>query len=283
MKLPKKILLIIYLVMVVVGGIFLYFKRPFNSELVYWDYMISQDPKPKDISETEYFLGNQKGICWRNNKIHSKQELNIHSMRSLVDILLKEIELERNGHVPNAVSTQFSYYHGTDSYCKKNQFNCKLWLIKYNLSFNNAKLYWHDLFKTTDKVHQFISSKNSFLISDISLLENSLNKSIFIRTSFFGDEVYPSDCCKVIDKKEFDLIRNKKIIFESHDKTLNNQFKGKLPYSELKQYGIGDFYFMVKTIKFSHIKNVELYESNHIYFINNCGDLLIKPYFSANS
>lgn len=266
----------------ILAGLFFYHQQSSNSELVYWEYMINQDPKPKHISEEGYFLGNQKGMCWRDNKIYSKDELYIQAIKGFTQVLLREIELERNEKVPNYMSINGDYHHGTAAYCKNNSFGCKLWLIDNGLSFNQIKSIWNKLFSTKEKMYQFISSKSHSLIEDNAFLsERKLNRPMLVHTSFFSDEIYPSDCCEIINKKAFQTIKNKKIIKESYNKTLNNQFKAILPDVLLEQYGVGHFYFVVKSIKVSHV-NEYFQEDYHIYFINNCGDILVKPYFSFN-
>ena len=51
MKLFKKYLFFVLLIVMILGGFFFYHKQSSNPELVYWEYMINQDPKPKHISE----------------------------------------------------------------------------------------------------------------------------------------------------------------------------------------------------------------------------------------
>lgn len=276
MKFSKKYVCFVLIVMIL-GGLFLYHKTSSNPELVYWEYMINQDPKPKNISKKAYFLGNQQGMCWRDNKIYSKDELYFQAMKSFIQILLREIKLEKNEKVPNYMSINDDYHHGTASYCKRNQFNCHLYLISQKLSSNKIKSVWHNLLNNKNLLNKSILDERT-LNQKNQLLNNDF---ILVHKSFFGDTVYSSNCCRIINHTEFNQIKNKKIIHTSFSKILNNQFTGTLPSSHtLNQYGVGDFYFMVQSIKKSDIKNKDFYDNYDIYYINNCGDILIKPYFS---
>ena len=270
MKLFKKYLFFVLLIVMILGGFFFYHKQSSNPELVYWEYMINQDPKSKHISEEEYFLGNQEGMCWRDNKVYSKDELLQKAKLQFLMYIEKKIDDYQYGRVLDASEKN---YLDTDVVCQKNPLNCQLYQSKLTLKKNELV----EFLEKDDNVDKIIETARQFSVEQ-EYMEN-LNQT-YIARYHNAQEIFPADCCKVQKVEQFiDFTQSengKQFIL------LTDKLSKLMQQKIVKNLGLNHALFLVNSIR-THIdiQNTPIFRIRNIYdssvyeifILNNCGDI----------
>lgn len=270
MKFSKKHLLFVFLfIVMILGSFFFYHKQSSNSELVYWEYMINQDPKPKHIPEEEYFLGNQKGMCWRENKVYLQDELIQKAKLQFLLNVEKELNDYKYGRILDASEKN---YLDTDVMCQKNPLNCQLYQSKLNFRKKELIVF----LGKNPNLDTVLDEVKYFSVQDY--IGNSAQTYIARYNNF--QEFFPIDCCTIQKMDNFiDFTQSKggKQFVLLTDKL--SEFKNR---ETVKNLGLNNLLFQVHFFR-THIdvQNTHQFHTNNIYdldmyqifILNNCGDI----------
>ncbi len=290
-----KYLLIVALLSAGGFGLYQYF-APDKYE--YWNQLIAKDPKPQGVSEAEYREKLRAGYCWRDRKFYQPEELHQKAMISFSEKLITEAAKYRHDETTNQGGHAY-----TSADCKRRKADCHVWVIPKD--YTNEQ--WDKKFQT--EIHpadkNLLTKFNAKKIQTSSELKSYLsnyNYEKFTLNQRFlnGQRVFGSNCCQVIpaNKIEKDLI-NKPLVTSYIPEFGDLHLENHIPHEiHVKDYGVGNFYLKTnelvtelkgdlygedltlekksyRKIGFGEFKNI----NPNIYFLNNCGDLLWKPYY----
>ncbi len=260
-----------------------FFIRSFNNQTTpydLWNEMKTKDPKPNNIPQVEYEAKNRKGYCWRDKKYYSKKELWYKAMKSLTGRMFYENRYHALHELPEKDCN-------SGKTCKvaripKNSDTDKLFQIRLN-----TPEFWEKL-DTLIKNNQ-AQSWNHRSIAKFANDDFMLNNYILIHqwndTSSFS--LYDSEnCCKVLNKSDWSLVAENYILKEGNNGERVFNQEARIPVDEdINSWGIGNYYFDVTKLVYStnnlkYNDNTEILEvQKTIFIMNNCGDILYKPYF----
>lgn len=276
MKFSKKYLFLFIVAML--SGLLLYHNQSSNPELAYWKYMISRDPKPRNISEEAYFSGNQQGMCWRDNKIYSKDELLQKAKWQFLIYIEKKLDDYKAGRILDASEEN---YLDTDIMCQKNPVNCQLYQSKLTLKKDKLVKF----LEKDNNVDKVLETARKFSAQQ-EYVEN-LNQTYFARYHNF-QTFFSVDCCTVQKTNQFfDFVQSKDgkqfvLLMDKLSQFMENE--------TVKNLGLNNSLFLVNSIdthidtqdnRQTRVKNV--YDTNiyKIFILNNCGDIfLISEFFN---
>lgn len=151
----------------------------------------------------------------------------------------------------------------------------QLWLIPKEYTIQglidlyklDPELFNQTLFENNNKV--LIHSKDD--VAQIPF-KDRVNKNMLMSVNVYSADLYPTDCCTIKSHQEIMADGTKWRLY-------NGQYTGypykgySLPHLNTQDYGVGN-YFLETTGLFKNSKKF-----THAYFLNNCGDVLFKPYY----
>jgi hypothetical protein len=100
-KPAKYILIIMFIILMVAGGLKIrdiYYKK---SPYYFWNELMRKNPKPFNVSQEEFEAKNRAGYCWRDRKYYSMEELWHKAMKSLTGRMIYENKFYWDNKVVN--------------------------------------------------------------------------------------------------------------------------------------------------------------------------------------
>ncbi|PIT09652.1 hypothetical protein [Snodgrassella communis] len=282
----KYILIILALVFMGVIGLQLQKLYYEKSPYYFWNELMRKNPKPFNVSQEEFEAKNRAGYCWRDRKYYSKEELWHKAMKSLTGRMIYENKLYWDNKVIDAGGDPMPTAGDCNSWK-----GCRVWRVPSKLT--NQKLQDYiggkddympkvNKLKNTENVQSYVYASDKNYVND----DFKLKDFILVHQLENGDyiELYGSDCCTILDKSEWSLIRQKdNYIFVSSKDDMGGTFvqESKIPTNlNINSLGVGNFYLGVTsfTAKHKHKYRFSKYPFT-VFYLNNCGDILYKPYY----
>lgn len=284
-KKTKYIVIVLSMILIIAGGFKikkLYYERP---PYHFWYELLKKNSKPFYISQNEFEEKNREGYCWRDRKYYTKKELWHKAMKSLIGKIIYENKL----YWENRTKNMDGKFLPTYGQCTSSN-NCRVWQVPIDL--------------TNQKLNNYIGVQNNYLDNINKLIElpevqtftyesdkNYINynfgleKFILIhrRTSEDSIELYGSDCCTVFNKSEWHLMKKRKNYVLASKKSILDTFveESKIPPDEdVNSLGVGNYYFGIDSFLPKNKTNYYPIDYPYeVFYLNNCGDILYKPYF----
>ena len=245
----------------------------------YWKELIAKDPKPDGVSEQEYREKLRAGYCWRDRKFYTPEELHRKAMVSFAERMLGVTIILQNSSITTLAGNSY-----VD--CQKNVNSCSVWLIPKN--YTNRQ--WDNLFLSAKKSTDYVlleeypkkQIKQSIDLEKYFIQYGNKGFTLVATGAEGGESVYGSDCCKVLSRKDVEpIIKNRHLI------TFAEIFPEKYIPSSIKieNYGIGNFYLnsreVIPSLSYSNKEGKVSHEADYseLLLMNNCGDVLWKPYY----
>ena len=288
-KASKYTLIIMFIILMVAGGLKIrdiYYKK---SPHYFWNELMRKNPKPFNVSQEEFEAKNRAGYCWRDRKYYSKEELWHKAMKSLTGRMIYENKF----YWDNKVVNDNGEFLPTEDECVRWN-GCKVFKIpmnpdKENYLKDNFENKYHfgralDLLVKHNEAESFIFASDKNYINDDFKLKN------YILLHRLGNPTYLSvydsnSCCTVLNKSEWSLIRKNYILkYIGIDSAVFMQ-ESKIPIDiDINSWGVGNFYFDVtysKSISVSEFvaedESETFKDTRKIFLLNNCGDVLYIP------
>ena len=288
-KPAKYTLIIMFIILMVAGGFKirdLYYQRP---PYRFWYELIRKNPKPFNVSQKEFEAKNRAGYCWRDRKYYSKEELWHKAIKSFTGRMIYENKLYWDNEVidaggdPRPTAADCSRFRGcrvlkipmsliNQEFCKDNIETKNSFWKKIDGLINNTKVQSYKFASDENYINDDFKLKNFVLI-------HQLDDRIPTNTTLYG-----SNCCSVLSKAELSLIKNKyKLRYAESDMGTFVE-ESRIPADiDINSWGVGNFYLGVTSSYYFDIVNFK--EGNEsglpkdIFILNNCGDILYKPYY----
>ncbi|WP_037587330.1 hypothetical protein [Stenoxybacter acetivorans] len=260
---------------------------------------MDKNPKPKNISFEEFSRKNRAGFCWKDHKTYTQEELRKKAILSYLESQLKMKQMAVKG---KRYSNRKNYFGYSIKDCD-DKWGCRIFLINKQLvdkpnGMNTEKnitnrddLNKIEIIKILNKnlnTNQLkpteITLQNLLYIQDVSSNSTS-NDYIIIDTDVgFNYSVYTfQEDFSVLSKAQFEVISRKKP--NKWDFDVGDGIFSRVSYipSEINinDYGVGNYYFYIKSFGFGENRNESKIEE--WFFIDNCGNLLHRPYYRSSS
>jgi hypothetical protein len=280
------ILLIILLVAIVAEVIKLKKFYEENSPYYFWNELVKKNPKPSNVTQQEFEAKNRAGYCWRDRKYYSKEELWHKAMKSLTGRMIYENKLYWDDKVIDAGGNP----RPTAADCNRSG-SCRVWRVPSKLTNQELQDFIGieddympkvNKLKNTENVQNYVYASDKNYVND----DFKLKDFILVHQLENGDyiELYGSDCCTILDKSEWSLIRQKdNYIFVSSKDDMGGTFvqESKIPTNlNINSLGVGNFYLGVTSFTAKHKHNYRFSKYPFtVFYLNNCGDILYKPYY----
>ncbi|WP_143557486.1 hypothetical protein [Snodgrassella alvi] len=280
-KPAKYILIIMFIILMVAGGLKIrdiYYKK---SPYYFWNELIKKNPKPNDITQEEFEAKNRAGYCWRDKKYYSKEELWHKAMKSLTGRMIYKNKLYWDNEVIDAGGDP----RPTAADCNRSG-GCRVWQVPMKLT--NQKLqdyigvgddYMQKVneLKNTENVQSYVYARDKNYVNDDFKLKDFILVHQLENRDYI--ELYGSDCCRVFNKSEWSLIRQKDNYIPVSSNLATFVEESKIPANiNISSWGVGNFYLGVTSI-LAGLKYKSPEYPSEIFYLNNCGDVLYKPYY----
>ena len=249
----------------------------------FWYQVIRKNPQPINVSLQEYAARNRAGYCWRDKKYYSKEELWHKAMKSFTERMIYENKLYWDNELIDAGGDP----RPTAADCKRSQ-GCRVWRIPINLTNQELKSFVGSGQRYSSKVDYLTKIKTSevyIFATDQNFIEaNFTSKNFILIQRNSVDTIYGTDCCTLLTKSEWSLIKNKnKSIYAEWDMGTFVE-ESRVPIDiDINSWGVGKFYLGVRSSHYFDIVNFgegdESVLADEIFILNNCGDILYKPYY----
>jgi hypothetical protein len=294
-KPAKYILIIMFIILMVVGGLKIrdiYYEK---SPYYFWNELIRKNPKPFNVSQEEFEAKNRAGYCWRDRKYYSKEELWHKAMKSLTGRMIYENKF----YWDNKVVNDNGEFLPTEDECARWK-GCRVFKIPMNPDkekflkedSENEYDFWKgiDILIKHNEAQSFIFASDTNFINDEFKLKNFILIHKLSNPSYLS--VYDSNnCCTVFNKSEWSLIRKNYILKYIGIDTVVFRKKSKIPIDiDINSWGVGNFYLSVaysESISVSEFlakdKSETLKNTRKVYLLNNCGDVLYRPNYWQRS
>ena len=281
---PAKYTLIIMLIIVMVAGGLkirdIYYKK---SSYYFWNELMRKNPKPFNVSQEEFETKNRAGYCWRDRKYYSKEELWHKAMKSLTGRMIYENKFYWDNKVTN-VNGEFL---PTADDCRRSE-GCRVWRIPINLTNQELKSFVGSGQRYRSKVDYLTKIQQSevyIYATDQNFIEaNFTSKNFILIQRDSADTIYGTDCCTLLTKSEWSLIKNKYKLKNAKNDMGTFVGESRIPIDiDINSWGVGKFYLGVRSSHYFDIVNFK--EGNKsvlpedIFILNNCGDVLYKPFY----
>ena len=287
-KPAKYTLITMFIILMVAGGLKIRDINYEKSPYYFWHELIRKNPKPFNVSQEEFEVKNRAGYCWRDKKYYSKEELWYKAMKSLTGRMIYENKL----YWDNEVIDAGGHPRPTAADCRHSQ-GCRVLKIPINLfnqefskdNIETKKSFWEkiDGLINNTKVQSYKFASDETYINDDFKLKNYILIHKLDNQNYFY--IYASNiCCTVLNKSEWSLIKNKYKLIEAKIDMGTFVGESRIPVDiDINSWGVGNFYLGVtKSYYFDIINFKERDESvlpEDIFILNNCGDILYKPYY----
>ena len=290
-KPAKYTLITMFIILMVVGGFKIrdiYYEK---SPYYFWNELIKKNPKPNDITQEEFEAKNRAGYCWRDRKYYSKEELWQKAMKSLTGRMIYENKFYWDNKVVNINGD----YLPTEEECARWD-GCRVFKISMNPdkekflkdNIENENDFWKgiDILIKHNEAQSFISASDKNFIDDEFKLKNYILIHKLDNPTYLS--VYDSNnCCTVLNKSEWSLIRKNYILKYNGNSVGTFMEESKTPNDiNINSWGVGNFYFgvthshLISVTEFiAGVKSKIPENPSEIFLLNNCGDILYKPYY----
>ena len=285
-KPAKYTLITMFIILMVAGGLKIrdiYYEK---SPYYFWNELMRKNPKPFNVSQEEFEAKNRAGYCWRDRKYYSKEELWHKAMKSLTGRMIYENKLYWDDKVIDAGGNP----RPTAADCNRSG-SCRVWRVPSKLTNQELQDFIGieddympkvNKLKNTENVQNYVYASDKNYVND----DFKLKDFILVHQLENGDyiELYGSDCCTILDKSEWSLIRQKdNYIFVSSKDDMGGTFvqESKIPTNlNINSLGVGNFYLGVTSFTAKHKHNYRFSKYPFtVFYLNNCGDILYKPYY----
>ncbi|WMY91382.1 hypothetical protein [Snodgrassella communis] len=277
------ILLIILLVAIVAEVIKLRKFYEENSPYYFWNELVKKNPKPSNVTQQEFEAKNRAGYCWRDRKYYSKEELWHNAMKSLTGRMIYENKLYWDDKVVGAGPDGETLLSSGRCASWK---GCRVWRVPVKLTNKELKDYIGVNDDYLEKVNGLINAKKvqSYVFSsDENYINDDFKSKDFILIHQKDDQdyitLYGSNCCYILNKPEWFLIREKYTLDDTERVLGTFVEEAKIPTNtSIMSWGIGNFYLSVTRFVAGNTGKLPKYPEK-IFYLNNCGDILYKPYY----
>jgi hypothetical protein len=288
-KPAKYILIIMFIILMVAGGLKIqdiYYEK---SPYYFWNELIRKNPKPFNVSQEEFEAKNRAGYCWRDRKYYSKEELWHKAMKSLTGRMIYENKF----YWDNKVVNDNGEFLPTEDECARWK-GCRVFKIPMNpdkekfLKEDSENEY--DFWKGIDILIKHNEAQSFIFASDTNFINDEFKLKNFILIHKLDNPAYLSvydsnNCCTVLNKSEWSLIRKNYILKYIGIDTVVFMQESKIPIDiDINSLGVGNFYLGVaysESINVSEFlakdKSETLKNTRKVYLLNNCGDVLYRP------
>lgn len=275
---------LVLLVVAVLVAIIAY-EHYFPDKYRYWDELVAKDPKPKWISEKEYREKLRAGYCWRDRRFYKPEELQQKAMLGFSERMVGTAIILQNSYITTLAGKSYAD-------CKSDKQSCSVWFVPQD--YTNAK--WDKLLLETKESESHTLSllaeypKKQIQQSDdlqkYLLQHGKKGFTLIASGTDAGKVIYGSDCCEVLDKKKAEpMIRDNNLI--TFAEILPERYipKGII----IRDYGVGNFYFyskkLITGLPYHEDGDKNTYQADYseLLLMNNCGDVLWKPYYHLYS
>ncbi|WP_239350483.1 hypothetical protein [Snodgrassella communis] len=290
-KPAKYTLITMFIILMVAGGLKIrdiYYEK---SPYYFWNELMRKNPKPFNVSQEEFEAKNRAGYCWRDRKYYSKEELWHKAMKSLIGRMIYENKF----YWDNKIVNDNGEFLPTEDECVR-QKGCRVFKIPMNPdkekflkdNIENENDFWKsiDILIKHNEAESFIFASDKNYIDDDFKLKNYILIHKFSNPSYLS--VYDSNnCCTIFNKSEWSLIRKNYILkYAGFDAAAFEQ-ESKIPIDiNINSWGVGNFYLSVTYSESISVpefvakdKSETFKDSRRVYLLNNCGDVLYKPYY----
>ena len=288
-KPAKYTLITMFIILMVVGGLKIreiYYEK---SPYYFWNELIKKNPKPKNITQEEFEAKNRAGYCWRDRKYYSKEELWQKAMKSLTGRMIYENKFYWDNKVVNINGD----YLPTEEECARWD-GCRVFKIPMNPDkekfLKDNIVNENDFWKGIDILIKHNEAESFIFASDKNYINDDFKLKNYILIHKKGNPAYLSvydsnSCCTVLNKSEWSLIRENYILEYAGRSVGIFMEESKTPI-DVNSWGVGNFYFGVthsRLISVSEFiagdKSKRSKNLRKIFLLNNCGDILYKPYY----
>jgi hypothetical protein len=288
-KPAKYTLITMFIILMVVVGLKvrdIYYEK---SPYYFWNELIRKNPKPFNVSQKEFEAKNRAGYCWRDRKYYSKEELWYKAMKSLTGRMIYENKF----YWDNKIVNDNGEFLPTEDECVR-QKGCRVFKIPMNPdkekflkdNIENENDFWKgiDVLIKHNEAQSFIFASDTNFIDDDFKLKNYILIHKNDDSVYFS--VYDSSCCTVLNKSEWSLIRNNYILENVGYNAQAFIQESRIPIDiNINSWGIGNYYFSV-IYSYSSVNEFVARDKRKlsdgirkIFLLNNCGDILYKPYY----
>ncbi|PIT09658.1 hypothetical protein [Snodgrassella communis] len=285
--------ILIILALVFVGAIGIHLQKLYyeKSPYYFWNELIKKNPKPNDITQEEFEAKNRAGYCWRDRKYYSKEELWHKAMKSLTGRMIYENKFYWDNKVIDAGGDPMP----TAGDCNRWK-GCRVFKIPINpdkekfLKNNIEKE--NDFWKGIDILIKHKEAQSFIFASDKNYVDDDFKLKNYILIHKLDDPVYLSvyysnNCCTIFNKSEWSLIRKNYILKYAGFDAVAFMKESKIPIEiNINSWGVGNFYLSVTYSESISVpefvakdKSETFKDSRRVYLLNNCGDVLYKPYY----
>ena len=278
-KAAKYTLITIFIILMVAGGLKIRDINYKKSPYYFWNELMQKNPKPINVSQQEFEAKNRAGYCWRDQKYYSKEELWYKAMKSLTGRIIYENEL----YWHNETLDMDGKKEFTSDDCK-NSNSCRVWRIPINLTNQELKNFIGSGERYRNKVDYLTKIQQSevyIFATDQNFIEANFTSKNFIlikRTS--GSVIYGTDCCTLLTKSEWSLLKDNYKLFYAQTNEGTFVKEARIPANtNLNEWGVGNYYLTVNGFNPLSFEENSFYEFNRVFILNNCGDVLYKPFY----
>ena len=250
-----------------------------NSPYRFWYELVNKNPRPNKVNFETYAIKNKKGYCWRDQKYYSKEELWYKAMKSLTGRIIYENKLYWDNETLDANGQKRLTRHR----CKSND-SCKVRRIPINLTNQELKNFIGSGERYGSKLNYLNKIQQSevyIFATDRNFIEANFTRKNFILIQVAsGITIYGSDCCTLLNKSEWSLVKENYNLFSAESDIGTFVKEARIPANtNLNEWGIGNYYLTVNGFVPSSSYENSFREFNRVFILNNCGDVLYKPYY----
>ncbi|WP_239350487.1 hypothetical protein [Snodgrassella communis] len=286
----KYILIILALVFVGVIGLQLQKLYYEKSPYYFWNELMRKNPKPFNVSQEEFEAKNRAGYCWRDRKYYSKEELWHKAMKSLTGRMIYENKFYWDDKIVNANNQTLS----TEEDCERWN-GCRVFKIPKNAykelfledDIKNRSDFWRGINKLIEhnEAQSFIFASDKNYNNDDFKSKNFILIHKLDSPDYF--RFYDGDsCCSILNKSEWSLIRKSYTLKYTGMDAAAFMQESRIPIDiNINSWGVGNFYLSVTYSRLNitefvaGVKNKRPKNPRKIFLLNNCGDILYKPYY----
>lgn len=261
-----------------------------NDQYAYWKNLMAKDPKPEGVSEAEYREKNRAGYCWRDRKFYRPEELQQKALISLSERMLAEIRaLKENRTFINSITEEVDY--NTAGRCRAFPYDCRLWLIPLGYTTDEWDKRFHtDINPDADNLPDQLNGREIKQPEDLRRYIGQSGQGGFTLNLRYDTwhNFFASDCCEVLTREQAEKqLQDKQAYLSNSNKYLP---KNLIPLGiRPVDYGVGNFYLKTSMLNGYDESLSSLIDfrrrpsrksnSNDVFFLNNCGDVLWLPYY----
>ena len=271
--------LILIIELIYVNEDFLKYLRYKNSPYRFWYELINKNSRPYYVNFKSYAVKNKEGYCWRDHKYYSKDELWYKALKSLTGRIIYENKL----YWDNETLDMNGQKDLTRHKCKSSD-SCRVWSIPINLTNQELKDFIGSGAGYISKINYLTKIKQSKVYTfatDQNFIEaNFTSKNFILIQLASGATIYGTDCCRLLNKSEWSLLKDNYKLFYAQTNEGTFVKEARIPANtNLNEWGVGNYYLTVNGFMPSSSYQNSFHEVHDVFIVNNCGDVLYKPYY----